>query len=281
MTVGGSGKTPMVMALAKWYAGKGRKVGVITKGYLGEKTKEPCLVAKNADAKAVGDEACLLAQHLDCPIVACQNRVLALTTMAENHDVNVIISDDGLSNLALGRDLELVMEHGTYALGNGSLLPAGPLRESLGKFHARRWLVKSHTETNHPGKETCHPGPQSGIHSYDVTRFPSGLINLQTGVQRALDFLKHKTVHAVAAIAHPESFFELLEKLGAEVIRHPFPDHYAFNEQDFVFKEKHPVIMTEKDSVKCAHFKNINMLSLSLSCDMSASLTDALQSLSM
>jgi tetraacyldisaccharide 4'-kinase len=268
ITVGGAGKTPMVMALAKWCAQHNLKVGVITKGYGGAAAKTPQLVTTESLPKDVGDEACMLAHNLKCPIIACHNRVEALKTIDQDFDLDVVISDDGLSNLALGRDLSIVMEHAKYGLGNGSLLPAGPLREPQIKYSYKRWLVKSHTIA-----------ADSEIQETDeltVWRYPAELINLTTNQSQPLSFLKDKIVHAVAGIAHPKSFFDLLEKLGVKIIKHSFQDHYAFQQSDLNFPDEYPIIMTEKDAIKCKGFKREDIFFVKLSSIMSMTVQQSL-----
>lgn len=264
-TIGGGGKTPMVIELADFLQKHGRKVGVICKGYKGSLTKQPQLIhlAKHT-AEQVGDEALLLKQKVACPVVAAQNRVAGAQFLLEQYpECEIIISDDGLTHLALARDLEIIVENKEQGLGNGSLLPAGPLRDKWGSNNKRIYVesimamplnLKNHLSDN-----------------FVITRYPGKIYQLHSDAKIDLEILKDSSITAVAAIAHPENFFQTLKQLGLMRFKQKaYPDHHYFQEADFDAAEKY--IMTEKDAVKCAKFTSASMFVLPLTAQLSPSL---------
>lgn len=245
ITVGGTGKTPLVIALAQFFHSKGLNPAIITRGYKGQ-VKFPQFANSNSDTKIIGDEALLLARRTNCPVVVCPDRVAAVYFLLKRTNCNVILSDDGLQHLALGRKLEIAVIDSCRGLGNGFLLPAGPLREPKSRLETVDFCVANGGNLGHMKLKNL----------FDMHLQPEGIVNFKHG--NVVDFQKlqrGKTIHAVAGIGNPGRFFTLLKAQGLTIIEHAFLDHHRFRQQDFSFlKENEYVIMTEKDAVKCEAF---------------------------
>lgn len=239
ITVGGAGKTPLVIALSELLDKCGYRVGIVTRGYGGKNTDTAKLVSKETTALEVGDEALLLARRTERPVVCCKNRVHAVRHLLEIQDIDIILSDDGLQHYALRRDLEIAVVDTEYRFGNGYCLPAGPLREPVSRLSEVDMVVYS-------GHNRCEPG-------YSLvgdTAFSFGT----EMASRPLKMFAETKVHAVAGIASPSNFFTHLTACGLDVIEHAFEDHAVFKQVDLQFGDNLPVIMTEKDMVKCTGF---------------------------
>jgi tetraacyldisaccharide 4'-kinase len=234
ITVGGTGKTPLVIWLARHLAGAGFRPGIVTRGYGGGAADWPRLVQPGTDPGEVGDEPVLMARRAGCPVVADPERARAARRLIEEHGCSVIVSDDGLQHYRLSRDIEIAVIDGARRFGNGRCLPAGPLREPLGRLKTVDARVIQGPAA--PG-EYAMALAESGLHT------PGGM--------QPADSYRGQRVHAVAGIGHPARFFEHLRRLGMDVIEHPFSDHHPFTAEDFDFAGDGPVIMTEKDAVKC------------------------------
>ena len=240
ITVGGTGKTPLVAWLAKYLQSKGDKPGIISRGYGGQASSWPQQVRPDSDPAAVGDEAVLLATKTGCPMAVAPDRVAAANALIEHSDCDVILSDDGLQHYALQRDIEIAVIDGVRRFGSGFLLPAGPLREPVGRLQEVDLVV-----VNGLGKGQEHP----------MWMLPGDVRNLlNPGKVCAIDEFRSQTVHAVAGIGNPERFFRSLQDAGLLVEPHRFPDHYRYRPGDIRFGDDRPVFMTEKDAVKCRHF---------------------------
>lgn len=240
ITVGGTGKTPFVIWLAAELQKRGHKPGIVTRGYGGD-ASTPRRVQAGSDPKRVGDEAVLLARRSGVPVVAGRDRVAAAGLLLESGQVGVILSDDGLQHYRLPRRHEIVMLDGSRGLGNGWLLPAGPLRETETRLEGAQVIVKQV-----PGGAFTWPGALCmGLKTDTVVSF-------QGGERRPLASFAKQAVHAVAAIGNPEQFFATLEAAGLKVDGRPLPDHAALTPDDISFGDELPVFMTEKDAVKCA-----------------------------
>lgn len=263
LTVGGSGKTPLVVWLAKFLGALGYRPGIVTRGYGGQASSWPQDVKPDSDPQAVGDEPVLLAREAGCPVVADPDRVRAAERLVRLHDCNLIVSDDGLQHYRLARDFEIAVIDGTRRFGNGRCLPAGPLREPPGRLHdvdARVTLGE----------------PQAG---------EWGMM-LATGVFHRLeapettveaDRFQGDPVHAVAGIGHPARFFDQLRRLGIDVIEHPFPDHHYFRGEELMFRDGHEVIMTRKDAVKCERLAGVTGWYLAIEAQPDPALRDFVQ----
>jgi tetraacyldisaccharide 4'-kinase len=233
ITVGGTGKTPLVMYFAKLLQQQGYNPGIITRGYKG-KIRTAALVHPNADPLLVGDEAVLMAKDCSCPVMISKNRSIGVQALVQHHKVDIILSDDGLQHYALGRDIEIAVIDGQRRFGNGYSLPMGPLREMPSRLNSVDLTV---------------------VNGSDMNIICDGAYMLQDRDKSvALDSLVGKTVHAIAGIGNPQQYFKQLREFGIIIIEHVFPDHYFFRAQDITFADALPVLMTEKDAVKCRAF---------------------------
>ncbi|MCY4045546.1 MAG: tetraacyldisaccharide 4'-kinase [Cellvibrionales bacterium] len=244
ITVGGTGKTPVVLALVDYLTRQGVKVGVVSRGYGSKSKSAPLRVTEQSTANAVGDEPLLIFMQSGIPVVVDSHRVNACRVLIDEDNVDVIISDDGLQHYHMPRALELAVVDANRGLGNGRLLPAGPLREPPERLQALdKVLINGE---NQPALPPC-----------DKTHFrliAQSLIPLG----QTKGNLQPARVHAVAGIGNPDRFFKTLMALGFECVAHAFPDHYAFSESDVLFDDQLPVIMTAKDAVKCHAFTRLD-----------------------
>jgi tetraacyldisaccharide 4'-kinase len=236
ITVGGSGKTPLVIWLARFLAERGYRPGIVTRGYGGRARHWPQAVTRDADPALVGDEPLLLARRAGCPVMAGPDRVRAAQSLLAGHGCNVVVSDDGLQHYRLARDCEIAVIDGARRFGNGLCLPAGPLRERIARLRS----VDIRAVTGQSGRRG----------ELAVTLAETGYVS-SSGERADGERFRGLRVHAVAGIGNPGRFFAHLRRLGVEPIEHPFPDHHPFTGSDLVFGDDLPVIMTEKDAVKC------------------------------
>lgn len=246
ITVGGTGKTPLVVWLARVLKLRGFQVGIVCRGYLGRAEKWPQLVTPGSDPRLVGDEAVMLAGRTRCPVAAAPDRVAAARALLAESAVDLILSDDGLQHYRLERTLEFAVVDGRRGLGNGLCLPAGPLRESPKRLNEADAVVVNGGDWGHGGV-------------FRVRMMPRYLFELRTGRKLPLAAFKGKRVHAIAGIGHPERFFETLEEHGLLVDPRPLTDHADITEADLQCDGPEPVIMTEKDAVKCRTFAQANV----------------------
>lgn len=241
ITAGGSGKTPLVIRLCRIFTEAGLSPGVISRGY-GRKERGLRLVSPASSPAVVGDEPLLISRRTGVPVMVAANRCAAARALLKQ-GVSVIISDDGLQHYRLPRSVEICVIDGQRGLGNGRLIPAGPLRE-----HAERLLSVDHVIIN--GESDCMPGD---IDAQTMSLAPGLLKSLVDGEAWRLSQFNGCTVNAVAGIGNPDRFFSLLQHTGIKVIEYAFPDHHAYSEADFAAMDKDfPIMMTEKDAVKCA-----------------------------
>jgi tetraacyldisaccharide 4'-kinase len=250
ISVGGSGKTPLVLWLVGELQLLGWRAGIVSRGYgAAHPPREPVLVSADADPGIVGDEALLLARRADCPVCVCTHRLAAARHLA-SLGCQVIVADDGLQHLALQRDLQIAVVDGARMFGNGALLPAGPLREPVARLRQMDVVI-------------CNGGAQSRDADGEITATmrlrPEQFLRLTDGKPAALADWQGRAVHAVAGIGHPARFFATLRALGLEPVEHVFADHHAFKAADLAFDDALPIVMTEKDAVKCAAFATDRM----------------------
>lgn len=244
LTVGGTGKTPIVIWLASILQNQGVHVGVITSGYGGKAKSWPQRVRPDSDPLLVGDEAVLIAGRTHAIVVSGPDRVAA-GQLAINAGAEVLISDDGLQHYRLQRDCELVVVDGSRMFGNGHLLPAGPLREPINRLnHASMVLLNRRSNANAASFDK--PTVTFQVVLGDIR-------SCSTEESRPLTDLQGQKVHVVSAIGHPRAFISSLEALGISVTAHIHPDHAVLTRSDIDFADQLPVLMTEKDAVKCKH----------------------------
>lgn len=237
LTTGGTGKTPLVIAIVKALQEKGLKAGVVSRGYGACIKKFPHVVSKTDTAAQVGDEPLLMASKLNAPVVIAPVRADAVQYLLDHHACDIVVSDDGLQHYAMGRAIEIVVIDGVRGLGNGFCLPAGPLRERPDRLKKADFLVVNGGQWPAAWSMTLQAGP--------LTQLSSG--------QQLTTYTMQQPVAAVAGIGHPWRFFSMLEKLGIVCRPYIFPDHHRFREADLQLQEK-TLIMTEKDAVKCRSF---------------------------
>ena len=235
ITAGGTGKTPTVLWLLEALRAKGFNPGVVSRGYGGSKSGASMRVDQDSDASVVGDEPVLLARRGLCPVVVDSDRVRAVSMLVDD-GVDVIIADDGLQHRRLDRDYEVCVIDGVRGLGNGRLLPSGPLRELPHRLQTVDLVL-----INGGSDDTGVVGFQ--LRAVEATR-------LNGSLTRSLQAFRDTTVHAIAGIGNPKRFFDLLREYGIQVIEHPLPDHAAISRSDLQFDDDFDVFMTEKDAVK-------------------------------
>jgi tetraacyldisaccharide 4'-kinase len=239
ITVGGTGKTPCVIWLVQFLKQHGYNPGIISRGVGGKKNKTPVWVDNHTHVKDVGDEAILFMRKAICPIVVCIDRVKAAKLLIKHSTCDVIVSDDGLQHYALKRDMEIIMIDGLRQFGNRQLLPAGPLREPLSRLKRATFMI---TNVN------------ALTAKYQMAYVGDEVISVKTGARKSLSEFRHSHVHLVTAIGNPQRFYQTCLAFELKIIKHFFTDHYLFREKDFQFNNNLPIIMTEKDVVKCYHF---------------------------
>jgi tetraacyldisaccharide 4'-kinase len=244
LTVGGTGKTPLTIWLARELGDLGLAVGVISRGYGGSTNSHPRTVGAGTSWSEVGDEPIIIARRSGVPTVVSTNRRAAASSLAGG--VDVILADDGLQHLALARDCEIVVIDGMRGFGNGRLLPAGPLREPRARLKRADILVVN-GEARHASLQRL---PQRAI-AMSIQPQPAVRLDARSP-PRALEEFRGEHVHAVAGTGNPERFFAELRAYGITLTEHPFPDHHPLSVADLAFGDDLPVLMTEKDAVKCA-----------------------------
>jgi tetraacyldisaccharide 4'-kinase len=236
ISVGGVGKTPFVIWLVNQLQASGKKVGVISRGYGGKREHEPLLVFPQTSQKASGDEPLLIAKHTNAPVFVAKNRVKAAKKLLLDYRVDIIISDDGLQHYALKRDLEIVLIDEKYGLGNERLLPAGPLREERSRLDSVDLVV--------------YKGKRLESHYFEYKPLMVYALG-DTKNQRSIESFRNQPINALAAIAHPDSFFNMLSEQGLAIVKNPLNDHEILTKKHFEFENNDAIFITEKDAVKC------------------------------
>lgn len=240
ITVGGTGKTPFVIQLAKALESRGYRPGIVSRGYTGKTLKHVTWVTTKSNTVEVGEEAILIAKQTSLPVVVARKRASGVAALIHLAKCNLIISDDGLQHYALGRSIEVTLVDQKRQFGNQRLLPAGPLREPVSRLNLVDAIVYN-------GGGQASPGFQVEVEPVDFR-------SIQTQQVTTLDFFKGQRVHAVAGIGNPDRFFATLDVLGVNYIPHRFPDHYHYQLSDLHFRDDLPIVMTEKDAIKCKRF---------------------------
>ena len=286
LSIGGTGKTPVVLALANYFRNIGRAPGIVTRGYVlaGQGSNgvvEVRTLVDGATGAPAGDEAQLLAKRSGAPVYAGSRRADAVKSLIANHaNTEIVMSDDGLQHYALARDIEVLVVDGARGFGNSQMLPAGPLREMLSRLKSVDCIVLNNTnidvfEANVPldTANFCPPilpkllasGKPVFTMTYGNETFwslttsnvnpPAGMIERCRGMR----------VAAVAGIGNPQRFFDHIERLGITLVsHHPFADHHAFIWADFKDLSADIILMTEKDAVKCTSFADARMWAMQI-----------------
>lgn len=248
ITVGGTGKTPLVIHLVNLLKEAGYKPAIITRGYGGKATTWPQSVTAESDPRLVGDEAVLMATRTQAPVYAGADRLLSVSKLCQEHDCDVVISDDGMQHYKLPRDILITVIDGSRLLGNGWCLPAGPLRERKQRLASSDILVvNGDIEDDSFDDRIISPW-------FGMALKGQMLSQLNSSQEISVKDFKTRKVHAVTGIGNPNRFFKVLEQLGFQIRQHSFPDHHDFSAEDLQFDDDLPVVMTEKDAVKCMNF---------------------------
>ena len=264
ITVGGTGKTPVIIALIKALSAYDLRVGVVSRGYGGTSGHIPQLVTSRSTAAQVGDEPMLIALATGAPVMVCRDRAAGIAQLAESSPLDVVLSDDGLQHYGMGRDYEIVVLDGERGLGNGHLLPMGPLREGAWRLDFADWTLIRNGDQ-----------PDSAFR-YQPLKFRHwrSRATLHPSVVREQWSLG--TIAAVTGLGQPEQFFNQLADLGLEVSRHAFPDHHALTKADVDGIWGDVIVMTEKDAVKLDAFDDDRIWILEITAVIPAALTDAI-----
>ena len=267
ITAGGTGKTPVCLALAQHFTAQGKRVVLVSRGYGGHAAHYPLVVTADSDPAEAGDEAVLLARQSGCPVVVDPQRVRAAQLAEQQLQAQLIISDDGLQHYALARTVEIAVIDGKRGVGNGWLLPAGPLREPVSRLQTVDFVL-----VNGPWQQALAVPAGKQV---TMQLQAKDLVNLQTGerLSPALWLQRHpapKPVHAVAGIGNPARFYTSLQQLGFVIMPHAFADHHAYRASDLAFGDAVPVVMTAKDAVKCRRFAQAHWWALEVEAELPA-----------
>jgi tetraacyldisaccharide 4'-kinase len=238
ITSGGTGKTPLVIWLVDYFRSLGYSPGVVARGYRGRAKRWPQQVRPDSDPTVVGDEPIVIARRARCPVAVGPRRGEAVDALLRYADCDIVISDDGLQHYALERNYEIAVIDGVRRMGNGRCLPAGPLREPASRLDSVDLIVTNGI---------------AGRGEFAMKYVATHARSIDGSEQIELSKFDPKQVHAVAGIAHPERYFSMLRSKGFRVIAHSFRDHARFRQSDLEFGDDLPIIMTEKDAIKCEH----------------------------
>jgi tetraacyldisaccharide 4'-kinase len=306
ISVGGTGKTPLLIALCKHLQSKGFRPGVASRGYGGKAPHYPFAVSAATPVKEAGDEALIIARHTECPVIIDRDRCAAVSKLRKEFSVDVVLSDDGLQHYSLERDIEIVVVDAQRGFGNGLCLPAGPLREPVARIAeadfvavngrkrdvacVRETLLANRVvwassgrgarpvENKDGGKGATNTINETESISLPAEGFalraePDCLINLLSGEKRPYEgapFKMGAKLQAVSGLGNPQRFYQLLAELPYTFETHSFADHHWFTEQDFDgFDSIQPIVMTEKDAVKVEDFAEKNYWYLTIKVKLS------------
>jgi len=260
LSVGGTGKTPLTIALAEALRSRGYRPGVVSRGHGGDQ-REPALLGDAPDPLRFGDEPCLI-RASGVPVAVGRDRPAAARLLVAA-GCDVLIADDGLQHYALARDVEICVIDGMRRFGNGRLLPAGPLREPLSRLQRVDFRVCNGGDAL-DGEYPMRLSGDEAVALGDARRLP-------------LDSWRGQPVHAVAAIGNPRRFFDSLRGHGIAVIEHAFADHHRFAPAELDFGDRLPVLMTDKDAVKCRRFALAHWWRVPVRADLPPAFHDALR----
>jgi tetraacyldisaccharide 4'-kinase len=244
ITAGGTGKTPLTIALVERLHAEGWTPGVASRGYGRADVSKALWVAPETDTTEGGDEPVLIALRTQARVRVDRDRVAAAQALAKA-GCDIVVCDDGLQHYRLARDVEIEVIDGRRRYGNGRLLPAGPLREPPER------AVQCDFRVVNLGMEEQ---AEAGFGEWPMHLLPGDAQPLVGGRARPLATFAGQRVHAVAGIGNPERFFAMLRAHGIAVVPHAFADHHRYAATDFDFGSRLPVLMTEKDAVKCRVF---------------------------
>ncbi|MDA0805394.1 MAG: tetraacyldisaccharide 4'-kinase [Proteobacteria bacterium] len=306
ISVGGTGKTPLLIALVAHLQNQGINPGVVSRGYGSKSEDFPVNVTADTAVEESGDEALLIARHCGCPVVIDPDRVAAITCLLDQHSVDVVLCDDGLQHYAMARDIELIVVDGERQFGNGLCLPAGPLREPLIRLGEADLIIVNGTKAMatevratllsngvsclssvekqsswQPVQEKKKTEYRDSAQGFEMTIEPDCFINVLSRERRpygGAPFKMGSRLQAVSGLGNPERFYSVLDELPHQVSRYSFRDHHWFRKEDFDalgLDDIQPIVMTEKDAVKIEHFARNNFWYLSIRCRLSENLLAA------
>lgn len=267
LAAGGAGKTPLTIAVVQKLREAGWRPGVASRGYGRREEATPRWVTPETPPEEGGDEPVLVARRLAVPVRVDRDRAAAARALAEA-GCDIVICDDGLQHYRLARDLEIEVVDGARRYGNGRLLPAGPLREPVERGRCCDFRVVN------LGHGVAEGG--TGFGEWPMQLQALAALPITGGRPRALASYIGIRVHAVAGIGNPQRFFDMLRTLGVGVVPHAFPDHHAYRAEDLQFGNDLPVLMTEKDAVKCAPFADVRCFSVPVDAELPAAFWVAL-----
>ncbi|WP_201590990.1 tetraacyldisaccharide 4'-kinase [Psychrobacter fozii] len=258
ISVGGSGKTPLIIALVNELQARGVKVGVISRGYGGDTSQMPALVNIDSLPNVVGDEPCLIVNMTGAAMAVCPNRQQAVNTLLDAYpDVQLIIADDGLQHYALQRDIEWIVVDSARGFGNKQLLPTGFLREPMSRLKGANVIYHEKLETGAVDQDNDTLLLANRLTMHLMPDKLQRLWQLKLTDARATDSKvkidmpeKGSQVYAVSGIGYPQRFFDTLDSIGFDVIGHPYPDHYDFSLAELLQYRDDPIVITSKDAVK-------------------------------
>jgi len=255
IVAGGTGKTPLVIWLAKHFKDKGFLPGIVSRGYGGTYLSNIELVKPTSNPLLVGDEPVIIARNTNCPVVVAKKRVKGAKELVEKYNCNIILCDDGMQHYSLARDIEIAVIDGQRRFGNNYCFPAGPLREPKSRIFKADLIVSKYNARTYE-------------HKMDYTY--NQLVSLnELSKTIPISDLHGMTVHAIAGINNPDHFFSYLRSNKLELIIHKFPDHYLYREDDVKFDDNFPVVMTEKDAVKCLNYSSDKYWYIPISAELS------------
>lgn len=273
ITVGGTGKTPLIIYLSRRLIAQGYSVGIVSRGYGAKPPTTPYLVSKTDDASIAGDEPLLIASATGATVVIDPDRCAAAEVLLEL-GVDIILSDDGLQHYALPRTYEIAVIDASRGFGNGKLLPAGPLREPIERLETVDYIAINGSVEGFE-KKTKELSTESFEIDCGFCLSPTGWTNVAGGTHVPLDFIDpSQRYHAVAGIGNPGRFFKALRDMGLDIEEHEFPDHHHFEKEDFDFlgdADKGSVLMTAKDALKCRRFAGPDYWSLDVDVEFDRS----------
>ncbi|MCV2506117.1 MAG: tetraacyldisaccharide 4'-kinase [Candidatus Lightella neohaematopini] len=264
ITVGGNGKTPIVIWLANKLKYRGWKVGIVIRGY-GGNIKYPCIVTNNIDSKQCGDEAILIWQRTNVPVVVAKKRVLAVSKLIQLYNLDIIISDDGLQHYSLGRIMEWIVVNGYYRFGNGYLLPSGPMRENISRLNQSKVVIVNNGLLQ-----------RNEIPMFIKTH---NIINLYNKTSISINRFKFNKVILIAGIGHPKVFFNMVRCIGILPVKEiSFCDHQEYDQSmlDQLTYNKEQLLMTEKDAIRCQKFARENWWYLPIYAYLPSKISDKL-----
>ena len=278
ISVGGTGKSPLVVWLVEYLRAKGLKPGVISRGYGANPPCTPYFVTSGSSASEAGDEPLMIVRRTGVPMVIAPDRVAAAKLLLEQTSCDLIISDDGLQHYALNRSIEIVVVDGSRGFANGRCLPEGPLREPVERLDEVDLIVVNGTAA--PGLFSENQSKECGAKQFSMQLTSDFFVHVKRASHCPVDqWTQRRQVDAIAGIGNPQRFADTLTGLGFTPQLHRFPDHYRYKQEDLDFGEDSVLIMTEKDAVKCDHITLNNAWYLQVSARLDESFSSRLDSL--